>query len=310
MKEKILIYYSNAIGDTFMTLPTIRAFSSTYKRVSIICAPVHVYLLQEIAFEEVFLLETSPGTLQESLPEEVFPELQKRSFDFFISLSSFHNEIIGRIIANNSFKTAIGYVGECYDYELADPYAQTNMFDVYFKSYSMLNRHAKIEEYSQPIVPNKTSMGTLAFAEEFKLVAVHTDTKPEKMWPESHFIELIRGIIQYAEEIVVLIIGMPKRDYSFISERVLQHNSTDFEVSWELLTVSDYFIGVDSCFMHIADINNIPSLALFGPSNELEWGFRFNGNATILKGEKNSMDTISVDDALKCFRRTFRNSNG
>lgn len=90
-----------------------------------------------------------------------------------------------------------------------------------------------------------------------------------------------------------------------ISERILQFESSLFEVSWEMLNLSDFFIGLDSCFMHLADINNIPSIVLFGETNEKEWGYRFNEKSVLITGEDNLVNTIQPSDVFKIFSEKF-----
>ena len=176
------------------------------------------------------------------------------------------------------------------------------MFDVYFKSYSYLEGKSNINDFSQPVMPSKITFDNLSLDENFMIVSIHTDTKPDKMCSTDQFIELIEGIISSSENIIIVILGIPKFDFSFISDRILQLNSTDFDVSWQLLNLSNYFIGVDSCFLHIADINKIPSIGLFGPTNESEWGFRFNNCSHIIKGTDGKMEKIDMTNVLKYFR--------
>jgi len=38
---------------------------------------------------------------------------------------------------------------------------------------------------------------------------------------------------------------------------------------------ADLFLGVDSCMLHVADLNRIPGVGLFGPTSAKTFGFRF-----------------------------------
>jgi ADP-heptose:LPS heptosyltransferase len=40
-----------------------------------------------------------------------------------------------------------------------------------------------------------------------------------------------------------------------------------------LVAESDFFIGIDSCMLHVADLARVPGVGLFGPTNVKEFGF-------------------------------------
>lgn len=305
MKESVLLFFSNAIGDAFMVLPTIRAFRAEYENVSIICDPNYLFLFQEINFTNVFLLEQIPNEKKSTISDTTIMEIKNHHFDYFVSLSSFHNDTIEKILAQYSFKRKIGYTGKCYDYELADPHCKTNMFDVYFKSIQYFNSDVVINNFNNKILPVSEILQASNFAKDFKIISIHTDTKPEKTWDSDNFIELISTIIRAYDDVLIVIIGMPKHDFTTISERILQFDTSLFEVSWEMLNLSDFFIGLDSCFMHLADINNIPSIVLFGETNVNEWGYRFNDNSVLITGEDNLVNMIQPADVFQVFSEKF-----
>ena len=299
INQHILFFFSNAIGDAFMVLPTIRAFKENYQKVSIICDSNYYFLFQEIDFECVFFLYQIENVIYSNISITTISEIQKKHFDFFISLSSYHNETIEKILKNVNFKVKIGYTGSIYDYEIADPYCKTNMFDVYFKSFQYFNKEALIIDYSDKIIPKNQILDSNNFKNEFKIITVHTDTKPEKTWKSYNFFNLISKIINEYEDVLIVIIGIPKINFSSISDRIIQFDTPNFFVSWEMLNMSDFFIGLDSCFMHLADINNIPSITLFGETNEAEWGYRFNENGKIIKAKNGLLQNISVNSIFK-----------
>jgi ADP-heptose:LPS heptosyltransferase len=60
---------------------------------------------------------------------------------------------------------------------------------------------------------------------------------------------------------------------------------------------SDFFIGVDSCMLHVADIARVPGVGLFGPTNVKEFGF-YIGPHIMIQGD-GSMDKIPVEMVIK-----------
>ena len=66
--------------------------------------------------------------------------------------------------------------------------------------------------------------------------------------------------------------------------------------SFAILSETDLFLGVDSCMLHLADLYRIPGVGLFGPTDPLEFGFRFGPHKHIYSGQ--AMEDISESDVL------------
>jgi ADP-heptose:LPS heptosyltransferase len=60
---------------------------------------------------------------------------------------------------------------------------------------------------------------------------------------------------------------------------------------------ADLFLGVDSLFLHAADLFRVPSVGLFGPTACEEWGFRVTPTWRHISGH-GSMDTIQREAVL------------
>ena len=60
-----------------------------------------------------------------------------------------------------------------------------------------------------------------------------------------------------------------------------------------LVAESDFFIGIDSCMLHVADMARVPGVGLFGPTSAKEFGFYIGPNITIQAD--GSMEKIEVD---------------
>src|SRR4029077_19855198 len=73
-----------------------------------------------------------------------------------------------------------------------------------------------------------------------------------------------------------------------------------------LATLSDMFLGVDSCMLHMADVSRVPGVGLFGPAPDdplgaQEVGFRLADHLHI-SGE-GSMTDVKVPDVLNALER-------
>lgn len=296
--ESILVYFRNAIGDAIMTLPTLRALYSHSKNVSIVCDSAYEFLFQEIDFKHVFHCDTSEIPISDQLAEY--------AFDTFVSLSTYHDEQLDAIIHKNNFEYSMGYGGP-YDFEYADEHGKSNLFDVYFRCAQTLNPKLKIEDFAAPMEPNSPILLEKIRELNQPIVVIHTDTKADKEWSPEKFKELITLILDAYPELIVAIVGRPKLDYTSISPRVIHVQSDAFQVSWEFVAYSDYFIGIDSCFMHLSDLNNKPGIALFGNTNVSEWGYRFVKDSLVLQGENGVIDDISAEHVFKKFEHLVQN---
>jgi ADP-heptose:LPS heptosyltransferase len=82
------------------------------------------------------------------------------------------------------------------------------------------------------------------------------------------------------------------------SERVISciRLSLPLPLLFCLVAECDLFIGVDSCFLHVADLFGVPGVGLFGPTSPQCWGFRFAEARHVTGG--GSLDDISVEAAF------------
>jgi heptosyltransferase-3 len=100
-----------------------------------------------------------------------------------------------------------------------------------------------------------------------------------KCWRESHMAELIERLAANGRQIVITA-GPDPRELAMV-ERILAQvtrpvtNLAGQLSLKELVSVIDraeLFVGVDSVPMHIASATQTPTVVLFGPSGENEWG--------------------------------------
>jgi ADP-heptose:LPS heptosyltransferase len=313
-KKQILLFFGNAIGDAFMTMPTIRAFFDKFEMISLLCEEDNAYLFIEFEFQHVYFAEIHPDCSSVKVSVEALNEIKETNFDIFVSLTTFHNTDLERIMKLVNAKINIGLENRLLDV-FGNPASgifnfigrsqveKRNMFDVHFKTIKYFYRSLDISDYVKPVSFNQKSLLHLSLPKDIYILAIHTDTKIEKTWPARKFYLLINKILTYYKNILACIIGKPKFDFTVISDRVLQIPDSTIVNSVQLLNNSDFFIGLDSCFMHLADVNNIPSLILYGPTDESEWGFRFNKNNKIIKAKNEKITSIPVREVYKEFKK-------
>lgn len=101
---------------------------------------------------------------------------------------------------------------------------------------------------------------------------------PEKRWPVSKFSSLMAKILSI-KKITFVIIGQDfENDLAlFLILRHPHHTinlagKTPFKLLAGTLSLCSLFIGNDSGPMHMSDALGIPTLAIFGPTDEKKWG--------------------------------------
>lgn len=131
-----------------------------------------------------------------------------------------------------------------------------------------------------------------------------------KRWPVEHYIELIKKL-RDAVGCEVLILGGP--DDRMLSDRIEDEcpgiiDATDLTVSEmaSVLRKCALFIGNDSAPLHIACSLEVPSIALFGPTNPLEWASQEKHNTIFFKNVECSpcfnQGAFPACDHLTCLR--------
>jgi hypothetical protein len=92
-----------------------------------------------------------------------------------------------------------------------------------------------------------------------RLVAVHAQTKPYKCWPQSRWEELAQLL---GHECAFVILGLSDQALWRSSAFLTAPPEWDKQVA--IVVDADAFVGIDSCFAHIADAGNRPGLVLYG----------------------------------------------
>jgi ADP-heptose:LPS heptosyltransferase len=113
-----------------------------------------------------------------------------------------------------------------------------------------------------------------------KLLVIHTETKSQKSWSDAGWSEFCRRVrAEDAAVVICLIDASPPSGAlaAFFEEddRVIHHNCGSFATAAGLVAAADWFVGVDSCFLHVADLQGIPAVGLFRSTRHQEFGLRF-----------------------------------
>lgn len=142
-------------------------------------------------------------------------------------------------------------------------------------------RHLEPEDFAHPF---PLPLASVEFAESIrshledrKLLVIHGETKPNKQWPAARFRETIRIFLEMHRNYLAVEIARSHSIFgSDLPENIVPITGLPLASSIALAAAADILLCVDSVFLHVADLWRTASVALFGRTDPLRWGFRFN----------------------------------
>ncbi|VAX00774.1 hypothetical protein MNBD_GAMMA22-889 [hydrothermal vent metagenome] len=294
-----VLLFANGHGDHYLNLPTIRALAKLFSGKLILVGIKDA--INQIA-GDLTLTKLIGLPMQHNGTGRSFDSNQAATqigqCDLFISLNPWQSDDLHALIAKLKPQTSIGFFDH-YDITVARDYNKHSV-DLAFDFVRLFQQNWQPEQFSKPPqyeqkeyqVANKILN---SIKSNQKLLCIHPDTLPKKMWPESCWLQLIDKFLDQNPDYTVFIIGLKGIDASLCQNHksVIPAYRLPISVSAILLSKADLFIGVDSVFLHIADLYRVLTVALFSPTSTQEWGIRFGSGIHI--HEKSGMDKLSVE---------------
>ena len=164
----------------------------------------------------------------------------------------------------------------------------------------------RIEHYA---APPKLPDAALALSRKLRadlpreavLLAVHAETKPEKMWSPAKLAKVLNEFLELHRQVIAIVVGQDRWvvDIGHNRARVLSCHGIPLSAAFAVIGVCDLFLGIDSCMLHVADLYGLPGIGLFGPSDPSEWGFRFARHLHLSAETMNEISVAEVANALE-----------
>jgi len=126
----------------------------------------------------------------------------------------------------------------------------------------------------------------------------------EKSCPYHLISDIVRCLVAWRTDAVIFIFGLEKQyfELELLSRRVIVLNRLPLELAAYLVSRMNVFVGVDSCFLHIADLCRVPGVGLFGPTFSERFGFRFARHVHI-QSQAMNIDGSQVTAAMRSLVR-------
>ena len=313
--DNILIIKLRYIGDVLLATPTLRAIKAARPDVRVtmmVNRGTEGVLAGNLDIDEILVLDR--GSVAEQW--KLIVELRRRRFDTVIDLtdgdrSAFLSWISGAPV-RIGFNDEHRWRGQGYTQVVQPAPGVRHRIDRDLEALKLLNIEAgsKIPQFwltSEDENSAEQLLEQLGVQRSQSMVILQPGARYWfKAWPPERFAELAdRLTFEYSCQVLL---GGSQQDINLAqqiqqmakSTPVIMAGRTTIRQFAAIARKSALFIGSDSGAMHIASAVHTPMVALFGPSNPLEWGPRGGASDVIYMGL----------DCRACFHPTCRRGEG
>jgi ADP-heptose:LPS heptosyltransferase len=301
----------NGIGDYLMALPAMRALASLFpERLLLLCTPN----VREVFFPDLKL--AAVHHIHPLGPISVSGARDRRDFavaelaaaigdcDLFLCFQRDSGPSITALMRALKPEKSIGLLPG-FDIEIPFNHAP-HAIDRAFAIPMEVAVDLRVEDFA---APPKLPDAALALARKLRadlpheaiLLAVHADTKPEKMWSPTKLAQVLNEFLEVHPRVIAIVIGANSFavDIGRNRGRLLRCHGIPLLSAFAIIGVCDLFLGIDSCMLHMADLCGVPGVGLFGPTDPSEFGFRFAPHVHVKSSAMNMLSVADVTDALE-----------
>ncbi len=270
--SRVVALFCHGIGDGLMTLPMLRALIKLFGERLTLVVP------NDETFWFLHQLDTNVITFN---PEPTMQGLAASfekigACDILISTMPWLSETLKETIKKLSPQHTIGFFQE---FDTTVTYQKgIHEIEALFNIIKVIQPSLSIEPYlyAPPISDRALSLANNFLVQHKlcnrKIIAIHTDTNPKKMWNENNWLDVVTQFLTKHPDHCCLAVGNKFDLSAYLNEQFIFATQLSFEVMSVLVSMSDIFLGIDSCFLHVADFFRVPSVGIFGPSNPDEFG--------------------------------------
>jgi ADP-heptose:LPS heptosyltransferase len=286
------LIFSNGLGDHLLSLPAARALAHLFPhRLALLCQPgagltfFHGLPLRAVVETPMAIEPRGKRFDAEAAARALGPT------DLLLSLNPWHGPSVDRLLALLSPPRSIGFhpgFTEVLERDFSKHSAEL-AFDVPRR----LAPRLALDDFAEPpdFPPSVHAAADAVWRSlppAQRTLAVHADSdEARKMWPAAAFREVLDAVLERHPGMRAVVVGI--EDLGLAAgrhgARVTLRLGLPVSVATLVVGRSDLFLGIDSCFLHAADLFRVPGVALFGPTAPHEWGFRFGpGRALVGSG--------------------------
>ncbi len=310
------VFFANNIGDSILTLPTLRALSRLFSApITLICPKVAFDLcFHEVSPNFVDIERVVPHGHLTPLPvaADAFDALaaQIGVVDVFVNAVPYNmpSQLVARRLRERlGPATSIGFTSDYDEYDIAVSRDAGHSADLLFTLARLFDPSARTDDYAQPLpIPPHVAAQARSIRSDLpprcKVLVVHADTEwTAKQWPVTRLIDVLDRFLSRHRDYVAWVVGMGHEDLNVGSERVrvVPRLGLPLDLAAALVAEANLFLGIDSSMLHAADLARVPGVGLFGPTRSTTWGFRFGPHRHVDRATMADIDVQDVLDALE-----------
>jgi ADP-heptose:LPS heptosyltransferase len=300
-----VVYLDNGYGDHLLALPALRALSQHFGgRLRLLCGPgAWDTFFSDVQFERVLEVPSkTTGTIRSFDADRAAKAIG--ACGLFISLNTWHSFDVDRLLSLLAPVHSVGYFGSFRSRIRLD--LGKHSADLLFDIAQEFDASLRIEDFDHP---PRLAPADVDFADRIRdmvppplhVLAVHPETLPHKMLPIPRLVASLDAFLERNTDVLVFDVSRQPLglDCGHHGVRVIPCTGRSLTEAMALVACADFFLGIDSCMLHAADLFRIPGVALFGPTSPREWGFRFSPHHHHITGN-GTMEAIEDDRIVRC----------
>jgi hypothetical protein len=299
--EHPVAFFFNGYGDNFLNLPALRALCRLFEgRLTLVCRQgPDLFCFDDLEVNRKITLDAR-FTGETYQFDAVAAAAKIGQCDLFLSLVPWSSSSLSNLLEVWDGIESIGFF-ENYTRRLRRDYNKPSAdlaFDIARSLRPDYELHDFLEPLRYPTAQRQEVHEIFSMLEPgTRTLSVHMDTRAHKMWDETRWVETLDEFLDKYANFVVLLVGRPERlvhtEQWRNADRVIPCYGLSLASSCCLVAESDFFIGIDSCMLHVADMARVPGVGLFGATNVKEFGFYIGPHIMIQAA--GSMEKIEVD---------------
>ena len=221
------------------------------------------------------------------------PPEELRGCDLFLVMNDWDSPFLDRLLELVAPAASVGY-DACCDHVLPRHFRRNNV-DISFDIPAFLAPDLQLEAFSQPL---RLPPEALAKAREirselppgWRVLAVHPETADVKNVPAERWTAVLDAFLAGHPDWCALLLG--RRDNELHrrgahADRIVPCMGMPMAWSMSVVATADLFLGIDSSMMHVADLQRVPGVGIFGLTDPGRWGFRFAVHEHVVAPEHN-----------------------
>ena len=297
--EHPLAFFCNGYGDNFLNLPALRALCRLFEgRLTLVCRQgPDLFCFDDLAVNRRITLDARFNGDDYEF-DAVAAAAEIGQCDLFLSLVPWSSSSLSNLLEVWGDIVSIGFF-ENYTHRLCLDYDKPSA-DLAFDIVRSLRPDYRLQDFLEPLrypVERRQQVQEIFSLLEpgTRTLSVHMDTRMNKSWDENRWVESLEAFLDQHPDFVALLVGKRPIDTKQWRNagRVIPCYGLSLPSSCCLVAESDFFIGIDSCLLHVADMARVPGVGLFGPTNAKEFGF-YIGPHIMIQAD-GSMEKIKVD---------------